>query len=80
MTHLELSQLLLFKGQGILMIKKLFYLILFSFIVAGTDGTIRGKVTDEDGTALVGTQVYIPELEKGVAADMDGNFIMLNMF
>ncbi|MDG1544551.1 MAG: carboxypeptidase-like regulatory domain-containing protein, partial [archaeon] len=55
------------------------FLFLFGVSSAGTDGTIRGKVTDEDGTALIGTQIYIPELEKGAAADLDGNFIMLNI-
>jgi len=59
--------------------KYILILFLFSLSFSGTDGTIRGKVTDEDGTALIGTQIYIPELEKGVAADMDGNFILLNM-
>ena len=59
--------------------KYILILFLFSLSFSGTDGTIRGKVTDEDGTALVGTQIYIPELEKGVAADMDGNFILLNI-
>ena len=55
-----------------------FYLVC-SFLVSGTDGTIRGKVTDDDGTALIGTQIYIPEIEKGATADLDGNFIILNI-
>ena len=59
--------------------KHILFLIFFSILIPGTDGTIRGKVTDEDGTALVGTQIYIPELEKGAAADIDGNFILLNI-
>ena len=42
------------------MYKHILLLILFSILLPGTDGTIRGKVTDEDGTALVGTQIYIP--------------------
>ena len=59
--------------------KYILILFLFSLSFSGTDGTIRGKVTDEDGTALIGTQIYIPELEKGAAADLDGNFILLNI-
>ena len=54
-------------------------LLLLAFVFPGTDGTIRGKVTDADGTALVGTQVYMPEIEKGTTADLDGNFIILNV-
>ena len=53
--------------------------IIASFVLAGTDGTIRGKVTDSDGAALIGTQIYIPELGKGTTADIDGNFIILNI-
>ena len=53
--------------------------LIISFVLAGTDGTIRGKVTDSDGSALIGTQVYMPELGKGTTADIDGNFIILNI-
>jgi hypothetical protein len=53
--------------------------IIASIILAGTDGTIRGKVTDSDGSALIGTQIYMPELGKGTTADIDGNFIILNI-
>ena len=40
--------------------KHILFLIFFSILIPGTDGTIRGKVTDEDGTGLVCTQIYIP--------------------
>ena len=53
--------------------------LICSFLIPGTDGTIRGKITDADGSALVGTQVYMPEIEKGTTADLDGNFILLNI-
>ena len=52
---------------------------IFSFLFSGTDGTIRGKVTDSDGAALPGTQIYIPDLGKGTTADLDGSFIILNI-
>ena len=47
--------------------------IILSFIFPGTDGTIRGKVSDSDGSALVGAQIYIPSLSKGTTADLDGS-------
>ena len=51
----------------------------FTFSFAGTDGTIRGKVTDEETIELPGATVYIPELGIGAAADPQGNFIILNI-
>ena len=60
MIHLELAQQLLFRGQGILMIKRICYILLFSFLVAGTDGTIRGKIISaNDGQPLTGVQIFI---------------------
>ena len=65
--------------------KKYYLIIHFLFLVvtqtifAGTDGTIRGRITDVDQNSLPGAQVYIPELEKGAIADIDGNYIILNV-
>ena len=44
------------------MIYRLFYLLLSSlvFLNAGTDGTIRGKVTDVDGVPLPGANIFVP--------------------
>ena len=59
-----------------------YYIILFTliaFLCAGTDGTLRGKITDADGVPLIGTQIYMPDLEKGTTADRDGNYIILNL-
>ena len=59
----------------------LIFITLFAhtFSYAGTDGTIRGKVTDEETIELPGATVYIPELGIGAAADLQGNFIILNI-
>ena len=57
-------------------------LILISFfttLYSGTDGTIRGKVTSGDGEALIGAQVIIESLGIGAVADIDGNYILLNV-
>ena len=50
-----------------------------SFTLAGTDGTIRGRVTDEESMELPGATIYLPELGIGAAADPGGNFIILNI-
>ena len=54
-------------------------LIIFSFITAGTDGTIRGKVVEKDNNPLPGAQIYIKDLGIGTMADIDGNYILLNV-
>ena len=66
-------------------IRYIFYLA--SFIVmasgiilfAGTEGQVRGKVTSLDGEPLIGAQIYIEELGLGAVADLDGNYIILNI-
>ena len=52
---------------------------LISLAFAGTDGTIRGKVTDIEGSPLPGANIYVPDVGVGAAADMDGNYIILNI-
>ncbi len=54
-------------------------IFLMGIVFAGTDGTIRGRVTDLDGNGLPGAQVYIPELAIGAVADVDGNYLILNV-
>ena len=50
--------------------------ISFEFILGGTDGTIRGKVTDIEKNPLPGANIYVPSVGVGAAADMDGNYII----
>ncbi|MGY8764304.1 MAG: carboxypeptidase-like regulatory domain-containing protein, partial [Fidelibacterota bacterium] len=54
-------------------------MFLISFGLAGTDGTIRGKITDGNGVALPGANVILPDLSMGAASDMDGNYLILNI-
>ena len=54
-------------------------LFLVTMVFAGTDGTIRGKVTDVGGVAMPGANIVIPELGVGAATDMNGNYIILNI-
>ncbi|MDP6570749.1 MAG: carboxypeptidase regulatory-like domain-containing protein, partial [Candidatus Marinimicrobia bacterium] len=53
--------------------------IAFSMMWAGTEGTIRGNVSNMEGENLVGAQIYIEELGIGAVADPDGNYILLNV-
>ncbi|MBN2610887.1 MAG: TonB-dependent receptor [Bacteroidales bacterium] len=44
---------------------------------SGRTAVVNGKVTDkETGEALIGATIYIEELEKGYATDLNGHFIM----
>ena len=54
-------------------------LIIIESAFGGTDGTIRGKVTDIENSALPGANIYIPSVGVGAAADMEGNYIILNI-
>ena len=47
--------------------------------LAGTDGTIRGKVADDKSVGLPGATIYLPEVGLGAAADVEGNFLILNI-
>ena len=55
------------------------FILITAIIQAGTDGTIRGKVTDIDGAPLAGANIYVPDIGTGAAADLDGNYIILNI-
>ena len=55
------------------------FILVTAIIQAGTDGTIRGKVTDIDGAPLAGAKIYVPDIGTGAAADLDGNYIILNI-
>ena len=53
--------------------------LLISFAITGTDGTIRGKVTDIEGEPLPGAMILIEELGIGTMSDLEGNYILLNV-
>ena len=65
------------------MIKKLKYyllaLLLISLMYSGTDGTIRGQIMDDDGDPVIGAQVVIKDKGIGTMADVQGNYILLNI-
>ena len=48
-------------------------------VMAGTEGQIRGKVSNIEGEELLGAQIYIESLGVGAVADLDGNYIIINV-
>ena len=42
--------------------KIIFFSLIFSFLLPGTDGTVRGKITDEKGDPLPGQVVVLNDL------------------
>ena len=63
----------------ILLCRYIGFIFFVSLSIAGTDGTVRGKVLDVEGESLPGAQVYIAELGVGTMTDIDGNYILLNL-
>ena len=61
------------------LIKILFLIFSSSILMAGTDGQIRGKVDNFEGEGLAGAQIYIESLGIGAVADLDGNYILINV-
>ena len=56
------------------------FLLVISFVFAGTDGTIRGRTTSNtDGQPLPGVQIYIADEGIGTVSDIDGNYLLLNV-
>ncbi|MBT3497027.1 MAG: TonB-dependent receptor plug domain-containing protein [Candidatus Marinimicrobia bacterium] len=54
-------------------------LLMSSLLFAGTDGTIRGKITDMDGVGLPAASIYLPEIGLGAMANVEGDYIILNI-
>ena len=55
--------------------KVLFFILSFLCISVYSQNTIKGKITDKTTReALIGANIYIPELSKGTAADINGEF------
>ena len=60
-------------------IKYSLLIFIASVVMAGTDGQIRGKVSNIEGEELIGAQIYIETLGIGAVADLDGNYIIINI-
>ena len=53
--------------------------LIVSSLWSGTDGQIRGNISNIEGEELVGAQIFIEELGIGAVADLNGNYILLNV-
>lgn len=59
--------------------KKYFTLILATFVLAAyaqAQTTLRGKVSDDKGEALIGVSVYLKDSNVGGITDVDGNYVL----
>jgi outer membrane receptor for ferrienterochelin and colicin len=54
-------------------------LFVFQLIFAGTTGKLAGKITDENNKTIPFANIQITELQLGIQADKNGNFIMRNI-
>ncbi len=56
------------------------FLLLFSILTTiAQENSIQGKITDNNGTPLVGVNVLIKNSQKGTQTDLDGNFKIENL-
>ena len=53
---------------------KILFIFFISIVFCGTDGQVRGKITNLDGEPLVGAQVYIETLGIGAMSETDGYY------
>lgn len=60
-------------------ITSLLFILCAQFMIAQEVATIQGKVVDIDNNPIPFASVYIPELNKGGAADADGEFSINNI-
>ncbi|RMD90578.1 MAG: carboxypeptidase-like regulatory domain-containing protein, partial [Calditrichaeota bacterium] len=54
-------------------------LILATCLMAGNTGKIAGKVTDLNGEPLPGANIILLNTTLGAAADLQGNYVILNV-
>lgn len=67
------------KKYIILFIAAFYTLVSTSAANMAQDASLSGKITDENGQALAGVNIYIPELKNGAISDENGNFVLENL-
>jgi len=72
-----------FHLEGIKKMAKQFILVaawlLLGSVSAWAQGTLVGKLTNKEGSVLVGANVWLPEKNKGTATDLQGQFTLNNL-
>lgn len=62
--------------------KYLSYLLFLLFFISSSlfaQGTIKGHVTDANGEALIGVNVFLIDTQIGAATDVEGNYVISNV-
>lgn len=71
-----------YQMKNLTILKQLFVtvLLLFSiFEMAAQNGSIKGKVIDENSFPLPGAKLYIESIKKEVYTDFDGSFVLVSI-
>ncbi|MEZ5058143.1 MAG: TonB-dependent receptor [Saprospiraceae bacterium] len=55
------------------------FIMLAGWAATAQNNLLEGKVTDENGQALQGATVFIPDLKKGASTDSKGHFLIDNL-
>ncbi|MEO1652494.1 MAG: carboxypeptidase-like regulatory domain-containing protein, partial [Bacteroidota bacterium] len=54
-------------------------MLAFAFGVQAQNGTVTGRVVDENGLGLPGANVFIESLSIGAPSDVDGDYVLFNV-
>lgn len=54
-------------------------MVVFSFYLTYAQNSIKGTISDRDGSPLPGASVYIPEMNKGTVADHNGHYQLTDL-
>ena len=57
-------------------IKFLSAIACFTFTILFSQGSVKGKITDETGGAISGANIYIKSSDIGSISDSDGNYTL----
>lgn len=62
--------------------KKIFFIIILTMVstsIALAQHKISGIITDQNNTPLIGANIFVPELNKGVSSDKNGHYELYNI-
>ncbi len=53
--------------------------MMLSYQIINAQNKIAGRITDQDGQPLVGATIFLPEINKGTASDINGHYEIRNL-